>query len=216
MELATLTTGKTAVEERNLYTFQSNIQEGLSLDEIIFHLQPKSTSNLSKKRKMLRDIVSARANVFKAFSNASKKLGSSFLCCLPRKAEMAEKSKSLTSYKDAIVRTIFKLAILFDVYTTIQGHNLEPIIEKLFQPLLTEVARAKELARQQRDKIKVNNRVKTIIDGIMKASLAESGLVAAGKDARARDSPFANVNVEAKRRAVSRCHGLRDLPSLNC
>lgn len=209
-EQITVTAQKTAMEERNLYTFQSKIQEGLSLKEIMVHLQPRSASSLTEKRKMLCNIVKERDIIFTAFVSASKKLGSSFLCCLPQKSEMAEKSKRITCYKDVIVRTIFKLAILFDVYATIQGHALDPKTEKLFKPLVAEVVKAKNLARQQRNKININNRVKNIIDGIVETSLAESGFVP-GKEMGARHVHFVGFRVEAQKRAISRYRSLLGL-----
>lgn len=208
----TMTTA--TMKGREFHTFKSNIQEDLSLNEIIFHLQSRRTSSLSEKRKMLSDIVKERDAINAVFEAVSKKLGSSFLSCLPRKSETADKSKSIKSYEDVIVRATFKLAVLFDVYKTAlgrAGHAPDMNTEQLFQPVVAVVVRAKRLARQQRNNDKINSRVNSIIEEIMKTSFAESGLGAGTGTWACGDGRFVGIQTESQRRALSRYRALLGL-----
>ena len=204
----------TTLKGRDFHSFKSNIQDGLSLKEIIFYLRSRSTSSFSEKRKMLSDIVKEREAINKVFEAASKKLSSSFLSCLPRKSETADKSRTIKCYEDVIVRATFKLAVLFDIYKTALGHTghaPDMKTEQLFQPVVAVVVKAKELARQQRNNNKINSRIEIIIEEIIKTSFAQSGL-AAGKESWAcGDRRFVGIRIESQRKALSRYRALLGL-----
>lgn len=167
---------------RRSITFRSNLQEELSLREIMSCLLPTSASNLTEKRRILANIVDKHARITTAFAVVSRKLSYSFVYCIPSKGALP---LTLCSGKDA-AKVIFKLAILFDVYKRAVQCNADNKVEAVFQCVMSAVDDAKAKARRQRNE-QLCRRVMGIIDSITKKSLEVSAVIECSNTTKKRN-----------------------------
>lgn len=150
-------------------TFRSNLQEELSVEEILFCLQTSRGCDLEQKRLVLASIIEKQTRIAKAFGAVSRKLAHSFVYCLPRALPLHMWSNRFAA------KTIFKLAVLCDVYKQAAKWGINERVESLFEGVVAAVGGAKIEARRRRN-WSFYCRVMGMVDCITKDSLAASAL----------------------------------------
>ncbi|CAB9518880.1 expressed unknown protein [Seminavis robusta] len=154
---------------RGGFTFHSNIQEDLPIPAILCYLQPSTTSSFDEKRQLIAAVMEAREKIAKKFAVVSRKLTYSFIYCMPKHHSSMDRMPN-----EFVAKTIFKLAVLFDVYDRYMAGDVDEKVESYFRNIMAAVAEAKRAARRHRAEVSFARRVMSMIDSLLVEALTTS------------------------------------------